>query len=254
MLNIEIIPCLSDNYSYIIHDSDTNLIGVVDPSEFKPVDQAIEKKYKKIDYILNTHHHNDHVGGNEELKKKYKSKIIGYLSDKDRIPGIDISIKENEIFSLGNTSFKILFTPGHTSGHIIFYSEKEKVLFTGDTLFSLGCGRLFEGTYKQMFDSLQKIKKLSKDTKIYCGHEYTKNNYEFCIEHDKKNIDLKKKLEWIELKIKQNLPTIPVILENELKENIFLRCDNSSIKETLKLNNMCEEEIFKKLRDLKDGF
>jgi len=254
MLNIEIIPCLSDNYSYVIQDSDTNLVGVIDPSEFKKIDQVIKKKYKKLDYILNTHHHNDHVGGNEELKKKYKSKIIGYISDKHRIPGLDISIKENEIFLLGNTSFKTLFTPGHTTGHVSFYSKKDKVLFTGDTIFSLGCGKLFEGTYKQMFDSIQKIKKLPKNTKIYCGHEYTKNNYQFCIEYDKNNANLKKKLEWIELKIKQNLPTIPVTLEDELKQNIFLRCDNSSIKEILKLNNMCEQEIFKKLRDLKDSF
>ena len=254
MLNIEIIPCLSDNYSYVIQDSDTNLVGVIDPSEFKKIDQVIEKRYEKLDYILNTHHHHDHVGGNEELKKKYKSKVIGYISDKHRIPGLDISIKENEIFLLGNTSFKTLFTPGHTIGHVSFYSKKDKVLFTGDTIFSLGCGKLFEGTYKQMFDSIQKIKKLPKDTKIYCGHEYTKNNYKFCIKYDKNNTNLKKKLEWIELKIKQNLPTIPVTLEDELKQNIFLRCDNSSIKEILKLNNMCEQEIFKKLRDLKDSF
>jgi hydroxyacylglutathione hydrolase len=254
MLNIDIISCLNDNYSYLIHDTSTDLVGVVDPSEFEPIDQFLEKKYKKLDFILNTHHHADHVGGNVKLKKKYKSKIAGCILDQNRIPKVDILLKENEIFNFGNTRFKIIFTPGHTSGHIIFYSKKDNVLFTGDTLFSLGCGRIFEGSYKQMFNSLKKIKELPKETKIYCGHEYTKNNYEFCFKYDNENKYLEKKIEWIKQRLIKNLPTLPVTLENELKENIFLRCDNSSLKSALQSKNVTEEEIFKKLRDLKDSF
>ena len=173
MLNINILPCLKDNYSFVIHDTEANIVSVVDPSEFEPVDNFIEKKFKKIDYILNTHHHFDHTGGNLDLKKKYKSKIIGSKKDKKRIPGIDIELSNNENFKLGKLDFKIFFVPGHTSGHVCFYSESAKVVFTGDTLFSLGCGKVFEGTYLEMLDSLNLIKKLPIDTKIYCGHEYT---------------------------------------------------------------------------------
>ena len=153
---IEIIPCLSDNYSYLIHEKKFNTISIVDPSEFKSCDEAI-KKYKKLDFILNTHHHADHVGANLELKKKYNSKILGSDIDKNRIPGIDIFLKENQKQKIGNLEFEVIFIPGHTKGHIAFFFRKEKIAFTGDTLFSLGCGRVFEGTHEEMFISLNKI-------------------------------------------------------------------------------------------------
>ncbi len=254
MVNIDIINCLNDNYSYIIHEPETNIVAVVDPSEFKPVNLLIEKKFKKIDYILNTHHHFDHVGGNNELKKKYNCKIIGSHFDLNRIPGIDISLKENEKFTLGNIVFNTLFIPGHTSGHIAFFSEKEKIIFTGDTLFSLGCGRIFEGTYEEMFQSLQKIKSLPKKTRIYCGHEYTKKNYNFCKEYDPTNKLLEQKINWINLKIKEGTPTVPVTIEEEINTNIFLRCDNPSVKANLGMEEASSLMIFKKLRDLKDTF
>ena len=254
MLNIEIIPCLNDNYSYLLYDRDTNTVAIVDPSDFKACDQIIGKKYNKLDYILNTHHHFDHVGGNEKLKEKYKSKILGYEIDKNRIPGIDICLKEKQNFKIGSTSFEVIFIPGHTKGHIAFHFKNEKIVFTGDTLFSLGCGRVFEGTNKQMFNSLNKLKNLPIDTKIYCGHEYTKKNLEFCIEYDSNNELLKKKSNWIYSKMKSSLPTVPISIEEEKKTNIFLRCNEPSIKNALRLNNASEQEIFSKLRDLKDSF
>ena len=254
MLNIEIISCLNDNYSYIIYDKDTNIVAIIDPSDFNPCDKIINKKYNKLDYILNTHHHFDHVGGNQKLKEKYKSKILGCEIDKNRIPGIDISLKEKENLTIGNSSFEVIFIPGHTKGHIAFYFKDEKIVFTGDTLFSLGCGRVFEGTHKQMFNSLKKLKDLPLDTKIYCGHEYTKKNLEFCLEYDSNNTFLKNKSNWINSKIESKLPTIPVSIEEEIRTNIFLRCNEPSIKNALNLNNASEEEIFSKLRDLKDSF
>lgn len=254
MLNINIIPCLNDNYSYIIQDKYTNTVGVIDPSEFHPIDKFLEKKYKKLDFILNTHHHFDHVGGNEELKKKYNSKVVGSKIDKNRIPGIDILVNEESSFAFGKIIFNIIFTPGHTKGHINFYSKDEDVIFTGDTLFSLGCGKVFEGTYKQMFDSLNKIKKLPKKTKIFCGHEYTKKNFDFCLRNEKNNNFHEKKLIWINSKLDKGLPTIPVTLEEELKTNIFLRCDNSAIKDNLKMSSSSDELVFEKLRNLKDDF
>tara|TARA_B100001093_G_C26653350_1_gene938493 strand:- start:101 stop:865 length:765 start_codon:yes stop_codon:yes gene_type:complete len=254
MLKINIIPCLEDNYSYIIHDTSSNIIGVIDPSEFKPIDNFIKKKFNKINYILNTHHHFDHTGGNLELKKKYNCKIIGSVNDEKRIPGIDIKLQNDDIFKFGNIEFKIFLVPGHTSGHICFYSDKEKIIFTGDTLFSLGCGRVFEGTYQQMLESLNKIKNLPKQTSIYCGHEYTKKNLDFCLEVELNNSFLKDKKKWIDSKIDKKKPTIPVTIEEELNTNIFLRCNFPSVKKSLGMENSSEIEIFKKLRDLKDSF
>ena len=254
MLNIDIVPCLDDNYSFVIHDTKTNTVAVVDPSEFEPVNNFIEKKFKKIDYILNTHHHFDHTGGNLVLKKKYSAKIIGSKKDEKRIPGIDIKLSDNENFKLGNINFKIFFIPGHTSGHICFYAKNEKVIFTGDTLFSLGCGKVFEGTYLEMFRSLNLIKQLPTDTQIYCGHEYTQNNLNFCVKYDIDNNNLKMKKKWIAAKINQKLPTIPITVKEELNTNIFLRCDNYVVKKSLGMENSTELEVFKKLRDLKDVF
>ena len=254
MLNINIIPCLQDNYSYIIQNSNTNTVGVIDPSEFKPVDNFIQKKFNKLDFILNTHHHFDHTGGNLELKKKYSCKIVGSLKDKERIPGIDIKLQHNEIFKFGDVEFKTILVPGHTIGHICFYSKKEKIIFTGDTLFSLGCGKIFEGTYLQMFDSLNKIKTLPKDTSIYCGHEYTKKNLNFCSKLESENYFLKEKKNWINLRSRKKEPTLPVTLGDELNTNIFLRCNVASVKKSLGMDNSSEVEIFKKLRNLKDSF
>jgi hydroxyacylglutathione hydrolase len=254
MLNIEIIPCLKDNYSFVAHDTETDTIAVIDPSEFQPIDSFIKKKFKKIDYILNTHHHFDHTGGNLDLQKKYKAKIIGSKKDEERIPGINIGLSDNDNFRLGRVDFKIFLLPGHTSGHICFYSKNERVIFTGDTLFSLGCGKIFEGTYLEMLRSLDLIKKLPIDTQIYCGHEYTKKNLEFCIRYEPNNMRLEEKAKWIKSKINQKQPTIPVTIDEELNTNIFLRCDNSDVKRSLNMTDSSELEVFKKLRNLKDIF
>ena len=144
--------------------------------------------------------------------------------------------------------------PGHTLGHICFFFEKEKLAFTGDTLFSLGCGRIFEGNHKQMLISLNKIKSLPKDTKIYCGHEYTYKNAEFCMKHDDKNLDLIKQFEKIKKLRLDNLPTVPTMLEDELKSNIFLRCDQNEVKIKLNMKNEEDFKVFTKVRDLKDAF
>ncbi len=250
---IEIISCLKDNYSYLLFDKETNTVSIIDPSEFNSCDEII-KKYNKLDFILNTHHHADHVDGNLKLKEKYHSKIIGFNLDKDRIPGIDIILKENQKKKIGNLEFKVIFTPGHTKGHIAFFFPKEKVVFTGDTLFSLGCGRVFEGTKKEMYNSLNKIKNLPPDTKVYCGHEYTKSNSDFCIKYDSKNSFLKEKKSKIETKLKNSQPTVPTTIKEEIKTNIFLRCDDPIIKKSLDLNNSSEDEVFSRLRDLKDKF
>ena len=199
------IPCLTDNYAYVICDNNTKTVGVVDPSEALPVITFLKKKNLKLNYILNTHHHYDHIGGNIELKKLYNAKVVGFIGDEHRIPGIDITLKDNMKWIFGKSLVKILHIPGHTLGHICFFFENEKIAFTGDTLFSLGCGRIFEGSHKQMLASLNKIKKLPKNTKIYCGHEYSYKNAKFCMEYDNNNINLKKKFEKIKtILVKKN--------------------------------------------------
>ena len=253
-MHLEIIPCLNDNYSYLIKDDQTNTVAIIDPSEFDPCDKKINQKYKKLDFILNTHHHFDHVGGNAKLKKKYGAKILGFEKDKKRIPEIDIFLQDKQEFKIGSLNFKTIFIPGHTSGHIAFYLEKEKIVFTGDTLFSLGCGRVFEGTYQQMLSSLNKIKSLPGDTKIYCGHEYTKNNFKFCIKFNPNNDYLKDKEKTLEAKIKDGKPTIPSTIKEEIQTNIFLRYNDVDVKDALNLKNASDLEIFTKLRDLKDNF
>ena len=250
---IEIIPCLSDNYSYLIYEKKSNTVSIVDPAEFKACEKVINK-YKKLDFVLNTHHHADHVGANLELKKKYNSTILGSKSDKDRIPGIDILLEENQKQNIGNLEFEVIFIPGHTKGHIAYFFSKEKVAFTGDTLFSLGCGRIFEGTHEEMFNSLNKIKNLPSDTKIYCGHEYTKSNLNFCLAYDRNNTYLKEREIDVLKKLKSNQPTIPSTLGQEIKTNIFLKCGDPKIKYTLGMKDSSEVEVFSKLRDLKDTF
>jgi len=239
-IKIEIIPCLQDNYSYLIIDERNNDACVVDPSEAKPIINFIERGNINLKYILNTHHHFDHIGGNKELTEKYNSIVVGYKHDAERIPEISILVEDNQIWKKDNFEAKIIHIPGHTTGHIGFYFFKEKVLFTGDTLFSLGCGKIFEGTYKQMFESLSKIKNLPGDTQIYCGHEYILQNSNFCIAQDPQNLSLQNKIIQIKEKLNENKPTIPSILKDEKECNIFLRAKNV--------------ESFSKLRDLKDNF
>ena len=239
-MNVEIIKCLKDNYSYLVIDEKNQSACVIDPSEAKPIINFIEKNKIHLKFILNTHHHYDHVGGNKELKKKYNTKVIGFEEDKDRIPEIDICLKDREVWKNNNFEFKIFHIPGHTLGHVCFNFFKEKLLFTGDTLFSLGCGRIFEGTYEQMFNSIKLLKSFDLKTKIYCGHEYTLKNSDFCLMHDKKNLKLKEKILLIKEKLNKNLPTVPSTLKEELETNIFLKCDSI--------------ETFSKLRNLKDNF
>ena len=239
-MKVLVIKCLDDNFSYVVLNEANNNACVIDPSESDPIIQIIKKKKINLKYILNTHHHPDHVGGNLELKREFNCNILGFIGDRNNIPGINIFLKDKELFKDEDFEFKTYHTPGHTAGHVVFHFYRQNILFTGDTLFSLGCGRIFEGSYDEMFRSLQLIKNLPKNTLIYFGHEYTRNNSKFCLTNDPDNIELNNKILKINELIGTGKPTTPSTLKEELETNIFLKSKNI--------------KTFKKLRDLKDNF
>ena len=254
MIDIIQIPVLSDNYTYLIIDRKSKVSCCVDPSVFEDVQKVLEDRNIRLDFILNTHHHSDHVGGNIELKRKHNCKIIGNFFDQDRIPGIDIKLKENDTFKIGDSSFTVIETSGHTLGHICFYFKEQKILFSGDTVFSLGCGRLFEGTHEQMTSSILKIRSLPKETKVYCGHEYTESNAKFAEYLNPNDSLLKQKICEIKRKRIKSIPTIPFLLGDELELNPFFRFDDKEYLESINLKNTSMVENFKKIRIMKDNF
>ena len=253
-LKVNLIKCLSDNYSYIIFNPNSKKAIIIDPAEEKPLTDAISKLNLDLKYILITHHHHDHVGGNLELKNKFNCKIVGFANDSKRIPGIDITVKDKEIFNFEGEEIQLNFSPGHTSGHVFFYFKKNKFAFVGDVVFSLGCGRIFEGTVSDMYQSVLKVKLLPDEVKIFCGHEYTLSNLNFCLAYDENNQHLKKRAAEIKNLRNKNLPTVPTTVLNEKQTNIFFRCDNKVISSKLGLEGHPPEKVFKKLRELKDNF
>ncbi len=221
-MNITILPILKDNYAYMI-ETDPGIIAVVDPGEAAPVIKWLEKNNKRLTHIINTHHHGDHIAGNGALRDKYGAILAAPKADAHRIDGTDIALEEGVVFTLGEEELQIIDTPGHTIGHIALYCESAKALFCGDTLFSMGCGRLFEGTAEQMWHSFEKIMALPDETRIYPGHEYTLSNGEFCERIEPDNQDLKKRISEVRDLRAQSKPTIPVSLATEKNTNAFLR-------------------------------
>ncbi|XP_022932767.1 probable hydroxyacylglutathione hydrolase 2, chloroplastic isoform X1 [Cucurbita moschata] len=254
-LQIELVPCLRDNYAYLLHDVDTGTVGVVDPSEALPVIDALTKKNRNLTYILNTHHHDDHTGGNEELKARYGAKVIGSVIDHDRIPGIDITLRDGDKWMFAGHEVHVMETPGHTRGHISFYFPGSAAIFTGDTLFSLSCGKLFEGTPEQMLSSLKKITSLPDDTNIFCGHEYTLSNSKFALSIEPKNEALKSFATQVANLRSKGLPTIPTTLKMEKMCNPFLRTSSTEIRRSLKVRNTADDaEVLGIIRKAKDKF
>lgn len=238
MLNVILVPTLEDNYTYIIESKDS--VAIIDPGEAAPVITVLDEKSLTPSFIFNTHHHWDHVNGNKKLKDKYDLRVIGSQYDKDRVPELDQGLEHGETFKFGDETVEVIATAGHTLGHICLYFRESKILFTGDTLFSLGCGKFFEGTAEDMFKSFEALKKLPDDTQIYCGHEYTLANSKFCLSITPDSQNLLKHIEKIKTLRTNNKPTIPSTLALEKKANVFLMAKTAA--------------ELKKLRDLKDNF
>ncbi|PSC76082.1 hydroxyacylglutathione hydrolase [Micractinium conductrix] len=255
VLQIERVPCLSDNYSWLLHEPSAGVTAVVDPAEVAPVVAAAERLGWTLTHILNTHHHWDHVGGNEELKKRFGVTIVGPAADAARIPGIDVQLKDGDRYSLGAAELQCFDTPGHTRGHVTFHFPASKALFPGDTLFSLGCGRLFEGTPAQMWASLSKFAPLPGDTRVYCAHEYTESNARFAVHVDAGNEDLKRMHADITAKRARQEPTVPSVLDDERKCNPFLRPDSPAIRAALGVPADASNDVaFGAIRAAKDTF
>lgn len=254
MLKILQIPVLTDNYIYLLHDSGSKQTAAVDPALAEPVLDALKQQGWELNYIFNTHHHDDHVGGNLELKAQTGCKIIASKSDSHRIPGIDIAVRDGDFFQLGQHQISIIETAGHTTGHIVYYFAEDDLLFCGDTLFVMGCGRLFEGTARQLWESLQKLKKLPKHTKVYCTHEYSLNNGRFALSIESDNQALQTRMEKIIQLRANNLPTVPSTIGEELATNPFFRENSLSIQKHLKMTDKNPVDIFTALRKLKDSF
>ncbi|XP_024931747.1 probable hydroxyacylglutathione hydrolase 2, chloroplastic isoform X2 [Ziziphus jujuba] len=254
-LQIELVPCLSDNYAYLLHDVDTGTVGVVDPSEALPVIDVLTKKNRNLTYILNTHHHHDHTGGNVELKARYGAKVIGSGLDRERIPGIDIVLNDGDKWMFAGHEVHVIDTPGHTRGHISFYFPGSGAIFTGDTLFSLSCGKLFEGTPEQMLCSLRKIMSLPDVTNIYCGHEYTLSNSKFALSIEPENRALQSYAAHVSHLRSKGLPTIPTTLKLEKACNPFLRTSSTEIRRTLNIPVTADDaEALGVIRQAKDNF
>ncbi len=254
MLTVLQLPVLNDNYIYLLHDPVSAETAVVDPAVAQPVLDVLEQKGWRLTYILNTHHHSDHVGGNSELKQKTGCTVIAALSDQPRIPGFDRGVVDGDVITLGRHSAKVISTPGHTSGHIVYHFADDNLLFCGDTLFVMGCGRLFEGTAEQMWQSLQKLKALPESTQLYCAHEYSQANGRFALTVEPDNRQLQQRMEMINQLRAQHLPTVPSTIEQELATNPFFREDSSALQKTIHKINNRPVDVFTEIRLLKDRF
>jgi hydroxyacylglutathione hydrolase len=254
MLEIVTLPVLTDNYIYLIHDPVSRETAAVDPALAQPILDVLQEKHWQLTYIFNTHHHSDHVGGNLQLKQQTGCKIIAAQTDSARIPGIDVGINEGDIVSLGQHKATVISTPGHTRAHIVYHFVEDKLLFCGDTLFVMGCGRLFEGTAEQLWHSLQKLKALSKATKVYCTHEYTQTNGRFALTVEPDNQALQQRMIQVNHLRSKNQPTVPTTIAEELATNPFFREDSVDLQKTIAMINRKPVDVFARIRRLKDHY
>ena len=253
-LEIVRVPCLRDNYGWVLHDPETGATAVVDTPEAAPLQAAIADRGWTLTHILNTHHHYDHTGHNEALKAATGCTIVGPAADRDRIPGIDIAVDEGEELIFGSRRATVFFTPGHTRGHICYHFADDHALFCGDVIFAMGCGRLFEGTPAQMWDSFRRLRALPAETRVYCAHEYTQSNGRFARTVEPDNLALRARCAEVAAMRERGEATVPSTLAQERATNPFMRVDLPELQRAVGMLGSAPAEIFGEIRRRKDSF
>lgn len=253
-LSIVRVPAYTDNYIWLLNDVESGKTAVVDPGQTQPVLDALHENGWRLDWVVNTHHHWDHTGANLELQNATGCKVAGAVADLHRIPGMDLALNDGDTFHLGFSEANVLFTPGHTSGHICFWFAKDGCLFSGDTLFLMGCGKLMECDAATMWSSLSRLMALPPDTQIYCAHEYTLANAHFACTVDPHNTALQMRLSQTQTRRSRGEATVPASLQEELATNPFLRAAEADIARQLDRARAAPVEIFAELRRRKDYF
>jgi len=249
-----LFPCLSDNFGVLLHDPETGATASIDAPDAAAVETALKATGWRLSHILVTHHHQDHTGGIAELKARHKCRVIGPRNEAAKIPTLDETVGEGDRVKLGSLVGRVLDTPGHTAGHISLVFDADKIAFVGDTLFSIGCGRVIEGTMEQMWGSLLKLRALPDDMRFYCGHEYTQANIKFALTIEPDNEALLARAKEVEALRAAGKPTIPATIGAEKAENCFLRADVPSVAAALGMSGRPAAEVFGEIRTRKNKF
>jgi hydroxyacylglutathione hydrolase len=254
MIDIRQIPCLSDNYGYLVHDRATGAVAAIDTPDPEAINAALAREGWRLTHILNTHWHSDHAGGNLALKARWGCRIVGPRGEAAKIPGLDEAVGEGDAVLLGASRAVVRDTPGHTLGHILYHFADDGAAFVGDTIFALGCGRLFEGTPDEMWASLQKIAAMPAGTMLYCAHEYTQSNARFAVTVDPDNAALARRYEEINARRARGEPTVPMSVAEELATNPFLRAENLGVQSAVGMLDASAVDVFAEVRRRKDAF
>lgn len=253
-LEIRQFMCRSDNFGVLVHDPDSGSTASIDAPEEAPILEALDETGWRLTHILTTHHHGDHVEANMALKGRFGVEIIGPAAEADRIPGIDRTVGDGDRFDFAGHAVEVIATPGHTAGHVCYHFPDDALLFSADTLFALGCGRVFEGTPAGMWASLQKLRALPDQTIVYCGHEYTLSNARFALTVDPENMSLQTRASDIEALRHAGNPTLPTTIGEEKMTNPFFRPDNPGIRAHLGMEQASDADVFTEIRARKDRF
>jgi len=249
-----LFPCLKDNYGVLLHDPETGSTAAIDAPEAAPVEAALAERGWRLSDILVTHHHADHTAGITELKKKHLCRVVAPRREAPKIPDIDVTVREGDIVQVGSLVGRVLETPGHTAGHISYWFKEDKLAFVGDTLFSVGCGRIIEGNPEMMWNSLLKIRNLPADTQLFCGHEYTAANVHFALTIEPKNPALRARAEEVVRLTERKRPTIPTTIQQEKSYNPFLRADLHTVAGAIDMEGVAAAQVFAAIRARKDKF
>lgn len=249
---IVLIPCLSDNYAVLLHDAATGTTALVDAPEAGPILSALDQRGWALTHVLITHKHSDHIDGLPALIKRFSPEVFGPKAEAASIPGLDVLLSEGDVAEAGPWRFQTIATPGHTKGHVVFHEPTEQWLFSGDTLFVMGCGRLFEDSATAMWGALKKLAALPNETRVWCGHEYTLSNAKFCAGVLPADSAIAARLNKVEADRKAGKPTVPTTIGAEKATNVFLRAAEDKVAGAVGMDSRDPAAVFAELRERKN--